>query len=149
MEDPGPRTPRRKTLSPNPSQAQRTPVEGRVPRTGPSAPLPIRPRVGQAAGRAGGRAEREALADIRDGLERDDPALARSLDRLTGPSRSWPWWAGGLGVLLLAAAAVWALGPPAVGALGILLVLGSPLLVGLCCGVDELVEQPPEQPDGS
>ncbi len=91
---------------------------------------------------------REALADIRDALAQDDPELARSLGRLAVPPHLWLWWVGGLGCLLITVAAVWALGPRAVGAIGILLVLGSPLVAVLASGPDDLVEEVPTQRDG-
>ena len=119
------------------------------------APRPFRQAAARPPGDAGrrlpvphGSGERAALADIRDALAQDDPELARSLGRLAVPPHVRLWWAGGLGCLLVTAVAAWALGPRAVGALGMLLVLGSPLLVVLASGPDQLVEEVPARRDG-
>ncbi|MGY1704578.1 DUF3040 domain-containing protein [Geodermatophilus sp. SYSU D00697] len=89
------------------------------------------------------RREREALADLRDALERDDPELSRSFGALARP-HPVRWLAGLAGCAVLAGAAFAVLGVRAVGVLGLVLVLGAPVLVCLACaGSDEPVEGAP------
>ena len=75
-------------------------------------------------------AERTALADVRDEIDRCDPQLAAAFDRLRPRTPRWCWlaWAAGL---CLAAGAVALLGMLAVGGLAMVLVLGSPLVAVL------------------
>jgi Protein of unknown function (DUF3040) len=74
--------------------------------------------------------EREALADLRDELQRSDPELAGSLARLGVPRglRLGLALGGGLAALLLLGALA---GPGALGVAGIGLAVAGPLLVAL------------------
>lgn len=95
----------------------------------PRAGAPVPPPIGTDARR---RRDQAALADIRDALERDDPAFTRSFGVLTG-HRPGRWLAGLAGCAVLAGVAFAVLGVRAVGVLALLLVLGSPVVV--CLGV--------------
>ena len=74
--------------------------------------------------------ERTVLADVCDELDRSDPRLAESFGRLRPRHSGW-WWAASLTALAIVAAAIGLLGPIALGALAMLLVVGSPLAVAL------------------
>jgi hypothetical protein len=109
------RPPRRRTPDPDPGTA--------------AAGVPVASGTGADAYR---RREREALADIRDALERDDPDLCRSFTVLAGP-RVGRWLAGLAGCIVLTGATFWALGIRALGVVAVVLVLGAPVVVCLGC----------------
>jgi Protein of unknown function (DUF3040) len=94
-----------------------------------------RARAAGTAETAGGeaaraRAEREALADIRDALGRDDPGLTRSFGVLAGPRPGW-CLAGMAACAVLAGAAFALLGVRGIGVVTLVLVLGGPVVVCL------------------
>lgn len=95
-------------------------------------------------------AQRSALADARDALQRSDPELAAALTGFGGPSVRWKRLV--LAALLASVAGVvgvvLAIGPAAIGAVALVLGVGAPLMAGLALagqapGVDGPVEHAP------
>ena len=86
--------------------------------------------------------ERHALADVQEELSRSDPSLSAAFGRLTPHPSRW-WWAAVAAAVALVAGAVELFGPLAVAAVGMLLVLASPLAVAFAPRSDD---GPPERP---